>query len=102
MMGRMNADHPREPIIADRAEAWLGVLGRLFVVGGFVLGILWGPAGWAAFLFGIVLLVAYLRRVSLRLGIERQDRRMLRRWLGNAALYRSLLVIREGNDGTGA
>jgi len=95
------SDHPWQPIIADRAEAWLGVLGRLLIMVGFVFGILWGPAGWAMLLFGVLVVVAYLRRVSRRLGIAKQDRRMMaRRWLGNDALYRSLLTIRDGHDGT--
>jgi hypothetical protein len=101
MIGPMDPHGPRAPIIANLAEAWLGVLGRLLVVAGVVLGLLWGPAGWAMFLFGVLVLVAYLRRVSLRLGIEEHDRRLLvRRWLGNGALYRALLTIRTGNDGT--
>jgi hypothetical protein len=89
------------PIIADRAEAWLGVLGRLLVVVGFVLGVLSGPMGWAMLIFGVLLLVAYLCRVGRRLGIEKEDRgTLVRRWLGNGALYRSLLTIRGGHDGT--
>jgi hypothetical protein len=98
----VTTERPGQPIIANRAEAWLGVLGRLLVTVGFALGVLWGPAGWAMLLFGVVLIVAYLRRIDRRLTLPRQDRRMLRFWLGTGALYRALLTIRDGNDGTGA
>jgi hypothetical protein len=89
------AGDPR-PIIANRAEAWLGVLGRLLAVAGVVIIALRQPIGGLVLLAGIVILVGYLRRVGQRIQIDRNDRHYLRMWLGTGALYQSLRVIRSG------
>jgi hypothetical protein len=93
----VDPERPRQPIIANRAEAWLGVSGRLLVFGGLVL--LFGlrdAVGVGVTLAGVVVLIGYLRRVGQRLGIAPEYRRFLRRWLGNGAFYQSLRVIRFG------
>jgi hypothetical protein len=92
--------HPRQPIIGDRVEASFNVFGRVLFLAGFVVAVLWSPAGWVVIAAGLALFVLYLRRVGRRLGLVREDRRLLRRWLGTGALYRSLLTLLHGHDGT--
>jgi hypothetical protein len=93
-------EQPRQPIIADRVEASLNVGGRLLFLGGFLVAVFAGPVGIAVLAVGIALFALYLVRVNARLGLTKTNRRVLRRWVGNGALYRSLITIRDGHDGS--
>ena len=95
------SEHPRQPIIGGRVEAVLNVVGRLLVLAGFVTAVFASvPIGLVVLAFGAVTFGAYLVKVNNRLGLSKTDWRVLRRWLGTAALYRSLVTIRDGHDGT--
>src|SRR4051794_18630905 len=93
-------EQARQPIIADRVEASLNVGGRLLFLGGFVISVVAGPIGIAVLAIGIALFALFLVRVNARLGLSKANRRVLRRWVGNGALYRSLITLRDGDDGT--
>jgi hypothetical protein len=82
-----------EPIIDGRSEAALCVGPYCLALLGGMIGTLMNPWGWALFLvipFDVWLL---FRRLALRLGIARSDRRMLRMWLGPGAQYQAWRVL---------
>ncbi len=94
------ASRPTQPIIGGRREAVLDLLGWLCVLGGVAVTSSRNAVGGVIIVLGVFLLAAFLLSVDRRLNVAKGQRSILRRLLGTAAIYCSLLMVRDGHDDT--
>ena len=83
----------RKPLIDGRGEAVLCVGWYCIAIAGALVGNLVTPWGWALFLLIPLDIWLMFRRLTQRLDISHENRRILRFWLGSRAQYQAWRVL---------